>query len=150
MGHPTPRVCDEQTRVGPKKYAKKDEKGPESSFLSQTKEKSITKPLEAQSQRIHSPYMLGISPRMYASNVRLRTAAQSRSRLSCSTFSSSSSSSTGATLSVLRPVTVAASCFFCFSLRSAARAASSPALNLGPRSGKLRAGSNGFHLPSFG
>jgi hypothetical protein len=33
-----------------------------------------------------------------------------------------------------------------FSRRSVARARSSPALNRGPRSGKFREGSNGFHL----
>jgi len=69
MGLLTHWVCNEQTRVGPKNYAKDRETIHQTNrfecwFLSQMKEKSITTPLEAQSQRIHSPYILGLSPRM--------------------------------------------------------------------------------------
>jgi hypothetical protein len=66
---------------------------------------------------------------MYASKVRLSTVAQSRSRLSSVTFSCGSS-----TVRV--------------SLDAVAllRAMRSPSMNRGPRSGKFRAGSNGFHL----
>ena len=91
----------------------------------------------------HSPYIFGRSPRMYASNVLLSTADQSRSRLSCSTVSASSLSPWACVLP-LEPN----SALPCPSWSSAARAASSPALNLGPRSGQLREGSNGFHLIS--
>ena len=70
--------------------------------------------------------MFGRSPRMYASKVRLRTVAQSRSRLSSMILSTHSSGSVSGF--------------------AAARAALSPAEKFGPRSGQFREGSNGFHL----
>ena len=78
----------------------------------------------------HSPYMFGRSPRMYASNVRLSTVDQSRSRLSSATWSSFA-------VSVALDAVAAL---------SAVRARRSPSMKRGPKSGKLRAGSNGFHL----
>jgi len=44
-------------------------------------------------QSIHSPYIFGVSPRMYASKVRFMTVAQSKSRLSSATRSSHSAGS---------------------------------------------------------
>jgi hypothetical protein len=67
---------------------------------------------------------------MYASNVRLSTVAQSKSRLSSVTFSEVS----WAVLVAFNEISL---------LRRAIR---SPSANCGPRSGKFREGSNGFHL----
>ncbi len=72
---------------------------------------------------IHSPYIFGRSPRIYASKVRFITADQSRSRLSSDTSSPCSSD-----------------------MFNLARALCSPARKRCPRSGKFRDGSKGFHL----
>ena len=74
---------------------------------------------------IHSPYIFGRSPRMYASNVLLSTDDQSRSRLSFSTLSRSS------------PVGLVPVVF---------RTARSPVIKRCPKSGQSRDGSKGFHL----
>ena len=81
---------------------------------------------EIDHQSICSPYMLGVSPRMKASNVLFRTADQSRSRLSSATLSIHSPSSSTA------PAVV--------------RAIRSPLANRGPRSGQCRTWSKGCHL----
>ena len=158
-----PGVCGEQTRgkisLLQSMFKRKKREGVNQTNLKCAsffcKKKKKKKNNRVQSHRIHSPYIFGLSPRMYASNVRLRTAAQSRSRLSFSTLSSSSSSSGNVAVVLVLAASLrvpwlvaalAASSFLCFSLRRAAREESSPALNLGPRSGQLRAGSNGFHL----
>ena len=77
-------------------------------------------------QAICSPYRLGVSPRMKASNVLFSTADQSRSRLSSDSLSVHSPSSSTA------PAVV--------------RAIRSPLMNRGPRSGQCRMGSKGCHL----
>lgn len=84
---------------------------------------------------IHSPYMFGRSPRIYDSKVRFITVAQSRSR-----WSSSTGSSSVGTADDSAPSEVAAAAL------AEARAARSPPINRGPRSGQFRDGSNGFHL----
>lgn len=80
----------------------------------------------------HSPYMLGTSPRMYASNVRFKTVDQSRSRLSSATRSSGNS----VVLSV-GAAWLASTC---------ERAMRSPLMKRGPRSGQFRVASKGCHL----
>lgn len=80
-------------------------------------------------QAMCSPYKLGVSPRMNASNVLFRTADQSRSRLSSATLSSHSPSSSTAPAMV--------------------RAIRSPLMNRGPRSGQCRIVSNGCHLKAL-
>jgi len=86
----------------------------------------------------HSPYMFGLSARMYPSNERFMTVAQLRSI-------SSSISSRTVSPGPSPPPTPS------FSLsveeaRWASRSALSPLMNLVPRSGKFRDGSNGSHL----
>jgi len=77
-------------------------------------------------QSMCSPYRLGVSPRMKASNVLFSTADQSRSRLSSDNLSIHSPSSSTA------PAVV--------------RAIRSPLMKRGPRSGQCRIGSKGCHL----
>ena len=77
-------------------------------------------------QSMCSPYRLGVSPRMKASNVLFSTADQSTSRLSSDNLSVHSPSSSTA------PAVV--------------RAIRSPLMKRGPRSGQCRIGSNGCHL----
>lgn len=84
-----------------------------------------------------SPYILGLSPRMYDSITRFSTVAQSRSRRSFSMLLSSLSFSLS-TLCRCPPFT-AAKCRFRLAFCS-------PSAKRGPRSGQFRAGSKGFHL----
>lgn len=82
----------------------------------------------------HSPYIFGLSPLTYASNVLFNTADQSKSRLS---------------LCISLPPASASAWVNFPSFTRAAFAASSPALKRGPRSGQFRVGSNGFHLLDY-
>lgn len=79
---------------------------------------------------ITSPYMFGLSSLIYDSNVLFSTALQSRSLLSAITSSGAAPTvTTGGEMDVVVP----------------AAAPTTPA-NRSPRAGKLRVGSNGFHL----
>jgi hypothetical protein len=93
--------------------------------------------------RNHSPYMFGLSARIYASNVLFNTVLQLRSASSSPTSSIPSRSSTLIRTSTSRgvsssPMTLAA--------RAACRRVFSPLRKRLPRSGQFRDGSKGSHL----
>jgi len=83
----------------------------------------------------HSPYIFGLSARIYPSNDLFMTVAQLKST------SSSISSTTVSVFSLSSESSLPEDEAFC-----ASRNAFSPLMNRGPRSGKLREGSNGSHL----
>ena len=83
----------------------------------------------------HSPYIFGLSARIYPSNDLFITVAQLKST------SSSISSTTVSVFSLFSESSFSEDWAFW-----ASRNAFSPLMNRGPRSGKLREGSNGSHL----
>lgn len=99
-----------------------------------------------------SPYMFGRSPRIYASNVRLSTVAQDRSRIS--SLMSSTHSSAGLetlvgsvfTLALVDAPDVGFGTVGVMGRAPSARPAFSALMNRFPRSGQSRAGSKGTHL----
>lgn len=96
-------------------------------------------------QRNHSPYMLGLSERKYASNVLFSTVDQDRS---CSSSSASSSRMSFPSTTVRKSTSVVSGWVSInLATASASRSVRSPLMNRGPRSGKFLAGSKGSHLP---